>query len=278
MFSQAGTIPVTDSGSPSSAIAPQRGHDRCTAGHVGLLADDVRLRLQEVAARVEGDGLPDQGQPRCLRGAGRFVAEHEQQRLGGAAPADRGERAESGLDGVDGLGGNTRKRGRSLCEPGGRDHVRRRVDELAGDVDPARDERRALGYGRQLLAAPADHEALDAARLLTAAPAPSVVAADDGPFGQRAHLVLEGEGEGRVERPRDRPAAVARAHRPRRSGPQAVDAGLERDDSERGRRGEHGRDRIGLRDRALRGTQLHRPRSRRDGDEIGPDGRRLACT
>ena len=129
-----------------------------------------------------------------------------------------------------------RQRRCPLREPGGGDHVRRRVDELAGDVDPARDERGAVGHGRELLAAPADHEALDAARRLTAAPAAGVVAADDRAFGQRAHLLLDGEGQGRVERPRDRPAAAARAHRPRRSGPQPVDAGLERDDGERRRR------------------------------------------
>ena len=82
--------------------------------------------------------------------------------------------------------------------------------------------------------AAADDEALDAARALTAAPAARVVAADDRAFGQRAHLFLDGEGERRVERPRDRPAAAARAHRPRRSGPQPVDAGLQRDDGERG--------------------------------------------
>ena len=38
------------------------------------------------------------------------------------------------------------------------------------------------------------------------------------------------------------------------------------------------RDRIGLRHRALRSTQLERSRSRRDGDEIGPDGGRRART
>ena len=128
------------------------------------------------------------------------------------------------------------QRPRALGEPAGGDHVGRRVDELAGGIGPARDERGALGHGRELLADPADHEALDAARALTAAPAAPVVAADDRAFGQRAHLVLDGEGQGRVERPRDRPAAAARAHRPRRSGPQPVDAGLEGDDGERGLR------------------------------------------
>ena len=52
---------------------------------------------------------------------------------------------------------------RSASAAGG-DHVRRRVDELAGGVGPARDERRAFSHGCEVVAGAADHEALDAAR------------------------------------------------------------------------------------------------------------------
>ena len=73
--------------------------------------------------------------------------------------------------GVDRLGADARHRRRPLGEPGGRDHVRRCVDELAGGVGPARDERGAVGHGRELARRAADHEALDAARRLAAPPA-----------------------------------------------------------------------------------------------------------
>ena len=97
----------------------------------------------------------------------------------------------------------------------------------------ARRAPRGRRRARASSAGAADHEALDAARRLTASPAAGVVAADDGAFGQRAHLLLDADGQGRVERPRDRPAAAARAHRPRRGGPQSVAVWLERDDGER---------------------------------------------
>ena len=54
-----------------------------------------------------------------------------------------------------------------------------------------------------------------------AAPAPAVVAADDGAFGQRAHLLVDRHGQRRIERPGDRPAGAARAHRVRGGGPAA---------------------------------------------------------
>ena len=82
----------------------------------------------------------------------------------GLLAADRGEGAEPGLAGVDDLGADARQRGRPLGEAGGGDDVRRRVDELAGGVDPAGDEHGAFGHGREVVAGAADHEALDAAR------------------------------------------------------------------------------------------------------------------
>ena len=87
----------------------------------------------------------------------------------------------------------------------------------------------------------------------------------------------DGDGQGRVERPRNRPAPAAGAYRPRRSGPQSLDVGLDRDDGERGGVRVHHRHRIGIRGRALRSTQVHCTRSRRDGDEIGLDRGWLAC-
>ena len=80
------------------------------------------------------------------------------------------------------------------ARPAGEIDVRGRVDELAGHVGPAADERRALRPRAELVAGAADHEALDAARRLTAAPATGVVAADDGAFGQRADLLGGGRG------------------------------------------------------------------------------------
>ena len=137
-------------------------------------------------------------------------------------------------------------------------------------------QRRAVGHGREVVAGTADHEALDAGRRSTAAPAPAVVAADDGALGQRAHLLLDGHGQGRVERPRDRPAVAARAYGSRGRRAQPVGVGLERDDRERRAvRRVRDRDRVGVRQRAVRGAQLRRPRSRR-GDQVGADGERVA--
>jgi hypothetical protein len=112
-------------------------------------------------------------------------------------------------------------------------------------------------------------------RLPAASPAAGVVAADDGAFGQRAHLLGDGQRQGRIERPRDRPAAPARAHRPRRSGPQSLDVRLERDDGERGGIAVHDRDRIGVRERALRRAELRGPRAHRGCYEVGADGVRV---
>ena len=94
-----------------------------------------------------------------------------------------------------------------------------------------------------------------------------LVAADDGAFGQRAHLLLDGDGQRRVERPRDRPAVAARSHRARGSGPQPVGAGLERHDGQRGVGRVHHRDRIGIRHARAPGRPAPppvRPRRRSD--------------
>ena len=234
------------------------------------------MRLQEIATGIERDGLPDERQPRGVRRAGGLVPEHEEQGPSGAARANGGQRAEPRLGWVDRLDPEPGNGRRSLCEPGGGDHVRWRVDKLARGVRPARNERCSVGHRREVVASAADHEALDAARPLAASPAAGIVAADDRTFGQSPDLVLEGDGEGHVEGPRNRPAPAGCTHRPRRCGPQPVEGGLERDDSERSAIGEHDRDRIGIRHRALRSAQLRRLRSRRDRDEIGADRARAA--
>ena len=106
---------------------------------------------------------------------------------------------------------------------------------------------------------PADHEAVDAGRRRAAPPPAAVVGADDGALGQRAHLLLDGEGQRRVERPGDRPSAAARAHRTRGGGPQALGVGIVRHDGQRSSVRVHHRDRIGLRHGPLRRAQLQRP-------------------
>ena len=108
-----------------------------------------------------------------------------------------------------------------------------------------------------------------------AAPAAGVVAADDRALGECVHLLVEGEGQGRVERPGDRPAAAARAYRPRRSSPQPVDIGLKRDDRQRGGVGVHDRDRIGIRGRALGDAKRRCSQANRGCDEVGADGARV---
>src|SRR4030088_2169064 len=67
MFSQAGTTPVTESGSPSSAVAPRAATTAPPPRpprHVSLLTNYVRLLLEEVTPRIERDGLPDERQAR----------------------------------------------------------------------------------------------------------------------------------------------------------------------------------------------------------------------
>jgi hypothetical protein len=104
----------------------------------------------------------------------------------------------------------------------------------------------------------------------------AVVAADDGALGQGAHLLLDRDGQRRVERPGHRPSAAACAHGPRGGGPQALGVGLERHDGQRSGVRVHHRDRIGIGQRAVRRTQLRCPRSG-GGHEVGPDRERVPC-
>src|SRR5205085_7165107 len=140
-------------------------------------------------------------------------------RLVRATAANSGQRAKPGLSWVDGFGVEPRNRRRPLGEAGGRGHVGRRVDELTGDVRPATDQRSAVGDRAKAVVAAADHEALDSAWGPAAPPAARFVAADGRTFRQRAYMVVDGEGQRRVEGPRDRPAITARANRARGSRP-----------------------------------------------------------
>ena len=96
---------------------PHCCHHGRAARHVSLLTDDVRLRLEEVAPRIERDRFPDERQSRCIRRAGRVMSQHEEKRPCGTARADGGERAEPRLGRADRFGCQPRKRRRPLREP-----------------------------------------------------------------------------------------------------------------------------------------------------------------
>ena len=165
--------------------------------------------------------------------AWRSVPKDDQTRRNRAASADRGQRPQPGPDRVDSLTDQVVKLRCPFGQSRRRDHVRRRVDQLARSIRPPRDERRAVGDRRERFVAPADHEALDRGWRLVAAPAASVVATDDGALGQRTHLLRGREGQRFIEYPGDCASTPGRAHRPCRGGPQALDGRLQRDDRER---------------------------------------------
>ena len=176
--------------------------------------------------------------------------------------------------GVDDLGAEPRERRRALREAGRGDDVRRARRRARGRRwSSGAIERGAVGHGREVVAAAADHEALDAARRPAASPAAAVVAADDGAFGQRAHLLLDGDGQRRIERPRDRPAVAARAHRARGGGPQPLGVGLERHDGQRGVGRVHHRHRIGVRHARAPGHPAPPPAPRAAATRSAPTAR-----
>ena len=115
-FSHAGRTPVTASGSSSSAIAPARRAPP-RPGHVALLAHDVRLRLEEVAAGVEGDGLADQRELRPHRRAARLMAQHDElgSRRARAAGSERPEAGRRGIEDVDAQTGSAAARSASAA-------------------------------------------------------------------------------------------------------------------------------------------------------------------
>jgi hypothetical protein len=203
----------------------ERGEHRRAAGHVALLAHDVGLGLEEVAARVEGDGLADQREPRPLGRARRLVAQDDEPRRRCARAAHGGERREAGREGIEHVDPQAGERGRALGQCRGRDEVRRPVDELAGDVRPLRAQRGARRDLAKLgvpVARAADDEALDAACGSVALPATRAVAAEERALDDRPHLPVQGERQRLVQRPGDRAAAVMRTHRPGCRRPQVL--------------------------------------------------------
>ena len=99
-------------------------------------------------------------------------------------------------------------------ERGGRDDVRRPVDELAGFVRPPCDDLGACGDLRVTRVGAADDEALQCARTGVAPPSPGVVAPEDRTFHDRLHLAVLGHRQRVVDHPRDRADAAVRAHHP----------------------------------------------------------------
>jgi hypothetical protein len=106
--------------------------------------------------------------------------------------------------------------GRARGESGGRDDIRRPVDELAGFVRPPCDDLGAGGDLRVTRVGAADDEALRSVCGGVAPPPARVVAAEDRAFHDRLHLAVFGHRQGVVDRPRDRVDAAVRAHHPSR--------------------------------------------------------------
>src|SRR4051794_17313638 len=234
---------------------PHRGQHRRAARHVALLADDVGLGLEEVAARVEGHGLADEPEVRGGRRALGLVAEHDEPRRRRARAPHGGEGREPRRGRVEDVDAQAGDRRRALGELLGPDHVRRRVDELARDVRPARDD---LGPARgrvELVDDAADDEALDRGGGRRALPAPRVVAAEHGALDDRLQLALLVHRERVVDRPGERPRAAGGAHRPRHGGPHVLGVepvGRDEEDPPRAQLAADmdDRDRIGVRRRA----------------------------
>src|SRR5215217_5053412 len=68
---------VTSTVRPAAVVITSDGR---TAAHVALLAHDVRLLLEEIAAGVEGDRLADEREQRPLRRPRRLVAQDDELR------------------------------------------------------------------------------------------------------------------------------------------------------------------------------------------------------
>ena len=253
MFSQAGTTPVTEQRESELGDRAQRRHDGRAAAHVRLLAHDVGLRLEEVAARVERDRLADERQPRGIgpsarraaRGGGRAAAAGA-----GLLAADGGERAEPGLG-----GSMISVRGAEPPPPAppgppvrSRSAARRQARGRCCTSARRAPRGRPRRAGRP--SAAADHEALDPATAgwVSPLPAAAVVAADDGAFGQRADLLLDGTGRdgssAQATVPPLRHARTARAaavRSPSTSGSNATTASGARAADTRSRPGRHRR-------------------------------------
>ena len=80
-------------GKPELGDGADRADNRGSAAHVGFLANDVRLGLQEVAARVERDRLADEAEL-CLAAP---HTKHDQASAVGAPLSDGGQSREAAL-------------------------------------------------------------------------------------------------------------------------------------------------------------------------------------
>ncbi len=125
----------------------------------------------------------------------------------GAVALDPPTAASAGSPAVTASRTSTRdpgQRGGAIGQAGGRDDVRRRVDELARDVRPTRD---GLCAARDRAPSPGSCRTARSARRRPpgplALPAARVVAAEDRALDDRVHLAVLGDREGVVDRPRD---------------------------------------------------------------------------
>ena len=158
---------------PELGDRAERGEHRRAAGHVALLAHDVRLGLEEVAARVEGDGLADEREPRPLGRARGLVAQDDELRRRRARPAHGGERREAGGDRIEDVDAEAGERGGALGEAAG-------VTTFGGPSTSSRatfvhratsSARAAIAQELVVLARAADDEAVDAGGGSVALPA-----------------------------------------------------------------------------------------------------------
>ena len=92
---------------------------------------------------------------------------------------------------------------------------------------------------------------------------------------QRANIILQGNGQRRVERPCDLAPAPTRSHRPRGRRAQPLHVGLEQDHRERDRVRIDDRDRGGVGRRPVRRAKLRCPGPDRDRDKVGADVLRI---
>ena len=166
MFSQAGRTPSDVERQPELGDRAERGEHGGAAAHVALLAHDVRLRLEEVAARVEGDGLADEREPRPLGARRRLVAQDDQLRR--LPRSSRRPRRARGSPAATGSSTSTlerraaRRRARR-GRPGVTTFGGASTSSRATFVQRATSSARAAIAAMLRLVGPADDEALDAA-------------------------------------------------------------------------------------------------------------------
>ena len=183
---------MTASGSSSSAMAPSAASTAAPPRHVALLAHDVRLRLEEVAARVEGDGLADEREPRPLRRAGGLVAQDDEPRRLRARAAHGGERGQAGGDRIEHLDAQTpgARAARSARPAGVTTFGGPSTSSRATFVQRATSSARAAIAALLRVRAPQTTKRSTPASGRAALPAARVVAAEDRALDDRLHLAV----------------------------------------------------------------------------------------